>query len=70
MEIVGVPLWVAAIILFIFFSGYMALRTMKAESKLEQKFIEKEGQVFMERIEEARQQKEDDQEQRKEMVTS
>lgn len=50
------PLWVLAIIVFICFSGYMAFRAMKAEHQLEQEFIEREGQVYMERIQQARSQ--------------
>ncbi len=41
-------------ILFICFSGYMSFRAMQAERKLEQQFIEREGQIFMERIEQDR----------------
>lgn len=48
------PLWVLAIIVFIFLSGYMAYRAMRAEYKLEQQYIEREGQVYMERIDQAR----------------
>lgn len=55
--IAGVPWWVFMIIIFIFLSGYMAFRAMRAERKLEQQFIEKEGNVYMERMEEERKQK-------------
>lgn len=57
MMIGGVPLWVFIVILLIFLSGYMAFRAMHAERKLDQQFIEKEGQVYMERLEEAKQKK-------------
>ncbi|WP_188455216.1 sporulation YhaL family protein [Virgibacillus oceani] len=56
--IVGVPWWVFMMILFIFLSGYMAYRAIRAERKLEQQFIEREGNIFMERIEEERKHKE------------
>lgn len=49
--IAGVPWWVFMLIVFIFLSGYMAFRAMRAEKKLEQQFIEKEGNVYLERIE-------------------
>ena len=51
----GVPWWVILLIAFTFLSGYMALRAMVAEKRLEQRFIEQEGQIYMERIEEERQ---------------
>lgn len=54
MTIFNLPWWVFLLILFIFFSGYMAYRAMKAEQALEQQFIEREGQVYMERIENER----------------
>ena len=52
--IAGVPWWVYMMIIFIFFSGYMAFKAMRAEKKLEHQFIEQEGQVYMDRLEEAR----------------
>ncbi|MEI3612872.1 sporulation YhaL family protein [Pseudogracilibacillus sp. SO30301A] len=51
---VDIPWWVFLMILFICFSGYMALRAMRAERKLEQQFIEREGQIYMERLEKER----------------
>lgn len=56
--IVGVPWWVLAMILFIFLSGYMAFRAMHAERKLEAQFIEREGKIYMDRMEAERQIKE------------
>ena len=52
MVVGGVPLWVFLIILLIFFSGYMAFRAFYADRQQDQKFIEKEGQVYMERMSE------------------
>ncbi|OZU87917.1 SigE-dependent sporulation protein [Virgibacillus indicus] len=49
--IAGVPWWVFVMILFIFLSGYMAFRAMQAERRLEQQFIEREGKVYIDRIE-------------------
>ncbi|HLR75235.1 MAG TPA: sporulation YhaL family protein [Virgibacillus sp.] len=57
MMIFGIPWWVFMMILFIFFSGYMAFRAMQAEQKLEQHFIEKEGEVYIERIKEEQERK-------------
>ncbi|MRG86916.1 sporulation YhaL family protein [Salinibacillus xinjiangensis] len=65
-----IPWWVAVMIGFIIFSGYMAFRAMRAEMKLEREYIEKEGQVYMERIEEARRRKEDGQSEEKNEVQS
>ena len=49
--IAGIPIWVFAVMAFIFFSGVMAFRAMHAERKLEQQFIEKEGNTYIERME-------------------
>ncbi|GGD23866.1 sporulation YhaL family protein [Pontibacillus salipaludis] len=55
--IAGIPWWVLAMVVFILFSGYMALRAMKAEQEMEQKFIEQEGQKYMDRIDDAKKRK-------------
>ncbi|WP_077324977.1 sporulation YhaL family protein [Virgibacillus siamensis] len=55
--ILGVPWWVFLMIIFIFISGYMAFRAMRAERELEYQFIEKEGKVYMDRLEELREEK-------------
>lgn len=52
--IFGVPWWVFLLIVFIFISGYMAFRAMRAERILEQQFIEREGEVYMNRMAEER----------------
>ncbi|WP_081472401.1 sporulation YhaL family protein [Ornithinibacillus scapharcae] len=57
MVILGMPWWVFVVILFIFFSGYMSFRAMRAERELEKHFIEKEGQVYMNRIQEEREER-------------
>lgn len=49
--LLGMPWWIVLLILFICFSGYMSYRAMRAERKLEYQFIEKEGQIYMERME-------------------
>ncbi|MBP2076663.1 sporulation YhaL family protein [Oceanobacillus polygoni] len=49
-----IPLWVLAVIVLIFLSGYMAFRAMLAERKLDHQFIEREGEIYMERIQEDR----------------
>ncbi|MGM8212065.1 sporulation YhaL family protein [Virgibacillus sp. W0430] len=52
--IFGVPWWVLMLIVFIFMSGYMAFRAMRAERILEQQYIEREGKVYINRMEEER----------------
>lgn len=51
------PWWVFIVIIFIFFSGYMSFRAMRAERELEKHFIEREGQVYMKRIQEEREER-------------
>ncbi|HLR70085.1 MAG TPA: sporulation YhaL family protein [Pseudogracilibacillus sp.] len=48
--IFNIPWWVFLMILFICFSGYMYFRAVRAERKLEQQFIEREGEIYMERM--------------------
>lgn len=48
--IAGIAWWVYMMILFIFLSGYMSFRAMRAEQKLEQQYIECEGKVYMDRL--------------------
>lgn len=55
--ILGLPWWIFLMILFIFLSGYMSFRAMRAERALENQFIEHEGQKYMKRIETERQQR-------------
>lgn len=62
--IAGIPWWVIGVIILIFFSGYMAYRTSVAEKKLVDHYIEQEGQVYMERIEEERKKREERQKDR------
>lgn len=55
--ILDIPLWVFMMILFIFLSGYMSFRAMRAERALEEQFIEDEGHKYIQRMEEERQQR-------------
>ncbi|MBP1968975.1 hypothetical protein J2Z83_001078 [Virgibacillus natechei] len=57
--IFGLPWWVLVMIICIVISGYMAVRAIQAERSLEQAFIEREGNVYMDRIEAARHDKEE-----------
>lgn len=49
--LLGIPWWVYICIVSIFLSGYMAVRAMIAERELDKQFIEREGNVYLERIE-------------------
>lgn len=51
------PWWIYVCIIGILVSGYMAFKTAREDKKVDQEFIEKEGQVFLERIEQERQRK-------------
>ncbi|GAF12264.1 hypothetical protein JCM19046_3232 [Bacillus sp. JCM 19046] len=48
------PWWIYLLIAGIGFSGYMWVKTMRDENEVDQEWIEQEGNVYMERIEEAR----------------
>ncbi|MCA1030876.1 sporulation YhaL family protein [Bacillus timonensis] len=48
----SVPWWAYLIVLGIIFSAYMTFRTAKEERELDDVFIEKEGQVYIERMNE------------------
>ena len=49
--IFGIPWTVLIVILFIFFTGYMSFRAMRAEKIMEQQFIEREGKIYIDRME-------------------
>ena len=53
----NIPWWIYLIIMFIIFSGYMSYRAMRVEKILEQHYIEREGQIYMERIRQERHRK-------------
>lgn len=48
------PWWVYLVVLGIIISGYMVLYTSKKEEELDREFIEREGEVYMERLREER----------------
>ncbi|MRX71465.1 SigE-dependent sporulation protein [Bacillus lacus] len=48
------PWWIYLCILGILFSGYMVLKSAKEEKLIDEEYIEKEGRVFMEKIEQDR----------------
>jgi hypothetical protein len=50
----GAPWWIYLIVLGIVISGYMFVRTTKKERELEQFYIEQEGKIYLEKIEQER----------------
>jgi hypothetical protein len=48
--IFAVPWWVYVVISGIIFSAYMVIRTARNEQEIENSFIENEGQVYIERM--------------------
>lgn len=49
-----IPLWVYAVVAGIFFSAFMTIKTSRAEKKIDEEFIEQEGQIYIERMEKER----------------
>ncbi|WP_044748810.1 sporulation YhaL family protein [Bacillus alveayuensis] len=48
------PWWIYLVLIGIVVSGYMTIRTAKKEREIDEAFIEKEGEVYMERIKKER----------------
>jgi Icc-related predicted phosphoesterase len=48
------PWWIYLVLIGIVVSGYMTVRTAKKEREIDEAFIEKEGEVYMERIKKER----------------
>lgn len=49
-----IPLWVYFVVIGIIISAYMVIRTGKEERRIEEEIIEKEGEVYIERLEKER----------------
>ena len=54
------PWWVYLVIVGIVLSGYRVLYTSKKEQDMDNEFIEKEGEVYMKRLEEEREKRNQD----------
>ena len=54
------PWWVYLVIVGIVLSGYIVLYTSKKEQDMDNEFIEKEGEVYMKRLEEEREKRNQD----------
>lgn len=48
------PIWIYLVFAGIIFSGIMTIKSSKEEEKVDQQFIEKEGEVYIKRMEEER----------------
>jgi hypothetical protein len=46
-----IPIWVFAVLIGIMISAFMAIRTGKEERELEMESIEREGEIYMKRLE-------------------
>jgi hypothetical protein len=51
------PWWIYLCIIGILVSGYMAFKSSREDKKIDDTFIEQEGQVYLDRIEQERQKK-------------
>jgi Sporulation protein YhaL len=49
-EMVTLPIWIYLVVAGIFFSGFMAIRSAQQEKHIDESFIEKEGQIFIDRM--------------------
>lgn len=52
-----IPLWVFFVVAGIVLSAYMAIKTGKEERKLETDSIEREGEIYMKRLEREKEQR-------------
>ncbi|MFC0296385.1 sporulation YhaL family protein [Geobacillus jurassicus] len=50
----SLPWWVYLVVAGILFSGYMTVKTAAREREIDEAFIEKEGEIYMERIRQER----------------
>lgn len=49
-----IPFWIYFVVMGIFLSAYMVVRTGKEEKLMEDEIIEREGDVYMKRLEQER----------------
>jgi hypothetical protein len=57
-EKMSIPIWVLAVAAGIVFSAFMAVKTGKEERKEEMESIEREGELYMKRLEREKEQRE------------
>jgi hypothetical protein len=49
-----IPFWIYFVVMGIFLSAYMVVRTGKEEKLIEDEIIEREGDIYMKRLEQER----------------
>lgn len=52
-----IPIWMYAVIAGIIFCAYMVIKTGREERQVENEIIEREGDIYMKRLEEEREMK-------------
>jgi hypothetical protein len=58
MKTMSIPIWVIAVLAGVVFSAFMAVKTGKEERKEEMESIEREGELYMKRLEREKEQRE------------
>ncbi|MCQ6273391.1 sporulation YhaL family protein [Bacillus sp. V3B] len=53
-----IPFWIYFVVMGIILSAYMVIRTGKEEKRMEDEIIEREGEIYMKRLEQEREEKE------------
>jgi hypothetical protein len=53
-----IPFWIYFVVMGIALSAYMVIRTGKEEKRVEDEIIEREGEIYMKRLEQEREEKE------------
>lgn len=53
-----IPFWMYLVVMGIVFSAFMVYKTGKEEKQIEDEIIEREGEVYMQRLEQEREEKE------------
>jgi hypothetical protein len=53
----SLPIWIYFVIAGVFVSAFMAVKTAREDRELEQEWIEKEGEVYIKRMEEEKERK-------------
>ncbi|OIK12373.1 SigE-dependent sporulation protein [Bacillus sp. MUM 116] len=56
----SIPLWVFAVVAGIVISAIMAIKTGREERQLEMESIEKEGEIYLERLEKEKEKRENE----------
>ncbi len=53
----SLPIWIYLVIAGVFISAFMTIKTAREEQELEQELIEKEGEIYLERMKKEREQR-------------